>query len=408
MRKKVLVMICNNIKSLINNNDGICSIMSIFENSLSNEEQELVINIINKTNNLTSLVWDNSFSRIAECIIGTFEFSLIKSFIYYCLDNFLKFIKLRPGYFVLRTIVKAIKDTDVQEEISEIVDNNFYILSNCSNGSLLIQCMMHNFPVLNYRYYKSCSKHLNSFIPKSEVESNYFKDYNNKAFKRIILNIIKHSNDWGSNYFSPILDCMVRVNGNSLENIFIKFISNELSSNTFFDNLIKLEHGSYYLKILISNFSNSSVKNIISLIKLRLKNFSKVYKENWNCFIKDIEYKLENNNDRTNNNLLDFDVNNLKENKINEKFEEESNFNFKFKENDKNNSKFNKNNYKKSKLNDNSKVKNNDKNKNNNKHLTNNQDKIVVNKDNYSKYYNNNYNVKEFSKFLFIILKFYF
>lgn len=280
IRKNIIENMCKNVLDLCENIHGQCSVIFIFENDITDDEKKLAIDLLK--DKMKDLIWKPKFSRVAECIIGCFDFKLTGFLVSYCLDNFMKFVKFREGYFLLRTIVKAIKVPQVQNHIAQIVDANYERLIKYSNGSLLIQCMIHNFPVVDFVYFKSCSKHINKNLSKEDTVSNVTKNFKNKALELIIKVIISNVETWDAKYSVPLIDCLIRVGGEPFEKCFMKMYSKgQKSKDLIIDKIICLENGKEYMERIFKNFNLINVSKIKDQIKDRIKLFDVEIQKHW-------------------------------------------------------------------------------------------------------------------------------
>jgi hypothetical protein len=222
--------------------------------------------ISNLKSKFFELIEKPKFTRIAECIIGCFQIELIEFIVKYCIDNFMKFIKSREGYFLIRTIIKAVKIQKYQMSIANIIEKNYLRLTNTSNGSLLIQCIIHNFPATSFKYFKSCSKHLDNNPSKEETELNKHKDFTNKALKLVIKVILEHCYLWDSKYAYPIVDCLLRVGSTAFETVFMQNYEKPIRSNsdcsTILDTIARLKCSDEILDRIYLCLSSSNKKKV--------------------------------------------------------------------------------------------------------------------------------------------------
>lgn len=277
---------------LSNNTNMQHSIIFIFENNISFDEQKVVIDLIK--NQLPLLISKLKFMRILECIVGCFENKLIiNTIINFCLLNINKIIKEREGYFLLRTIIKSSKDNYSQNLIVENFKFNFMHIIKSHNGSLLIQCILHNFPIKYYKYYKCCSKHISksfnetsfSSIENLKIEdkntdatlcnNNSYtfllgnncsaKEYRNIAYEEFIFYIIYLSNNWSNIEFLPIIECMFKVGGIAFEIVLMKSLYKICNNNCIFiKNILNLKN-KYQVIESICNVIN--INNAIHFIE---------------------------------------------------------------------------------------------------------------------------------------------
>lgn len=172
----------------------------------------------------------------------------------------------REGYFLIRTIIKAIKDDDLQMAIVNTVKDNFQRMIKTSNGSLLIQCMIHNFPCVSFTYFRSCSQHIEKNISSKETAP--IKDYNNKAVNQLMIVIFKNVDLWDVKLAYPIIDCLLRVGNSALVSTFMKFYDQiNLKGKYFLDRLLALNNGNEYMTKIFKLLSNSEINYLKNYIK---------------------------------------------------------------------------------------------------------------------------------------------
>lgn len=171
------------------------------------------------------------------------------------------FLIFKEGYFLIRVIIKSVKCELLQKEIvSLLIDNikNFY---KCHNWSLISQCVIYNFPLKNFIYEKSCSKHVNSNEFIVEDEKDY--DYKNKCVHKFISCLFKNINYWEEKQYLPLVECAIKISKISFQKLFIKYFSQyerrDLLLNFFFHSW----DGFDIFKLLINTMERTASDSFI-------------------------------------------------------------------------------------------------------------------------------------------------
>ena len=264
-KNNILIEMCDKIDTLYKNSNGQCSIIFILENNLSDDERQLIMTKLKP--NLPNLIWKPMFMRVAECLIVRCPSVEKLSLIEYCIANMLEFIKIREGYFLIRIIIKSAKTNNLQSRIIQYINNqnNFFNLSNCLNGSLLLQCIIYNFPLESCYFEKSCSKHMNK--EEAQEKINHSKSQkinnNNNEVKRLMKIIINNSNYWDHKFVKQVVECAIKKSP-SFEQIFIQIIAND---HKLILDILSLNSGPKYFELMFSNFLVQSNNIIVSLVK---------------------------------------------------------------------------------------------------------------------------------------------
>lgn len=252
----------NNLTRLIKSSNGQCSVIFIYENLNSEEEQMLVIKTLDSF--IYEAVWNPKFMRIAECIIGTFQPELIEPFISYIINNLRSFIKSRDGYFLLRTIAKNSKVTALHIAFVKQIKLCFPEFSNCTNGSLLLQCIVHNFALPNYKYIKSCSRHIAN-DSESDQNRSLVRSDNNPALSLLYDFITESARHWDNKNLRPVVECCIKIGGKQFENILVNGLEKHVKE------FILSSYGISYAKLMFKYFESKNILKIVSLVNQYLK-----------------------------------------------------------------------------------------------------------------------------------------
>lgn len=265
IRKEIIIDICNNMDILYKNSNGQCSIIFLLENELTCEERLLFINLIRP--NIMKLIWKPMFMRIIECILIRFPLKEVNFIIDYCIENMYEFLKLREGYFVIRVIIKSAKLPNLQEKILDYIEykNNFYLISKSLNGSLILQCIIYNFPINKVFFIKICSKHLNNneIIENENITNKLNSDMNDSSIKRLILNIIKNYSYWSNKFVIQVVECAIKKSP-LFEIVFMELLKSNI--NLLF-RILQLSNCFKIFELMFINFSMNNNKYLLKLLK---------------------------------------------------------------------------------------------------------------------------------------------
>lgn len=213
---------------------------------------------------MSTLIWKPTVSRVIECILGTFDFKLINFLITMCYNNFDDLLNTREGYFILRILVKISKESQLQERLIEKINSNFEAIVTSRNGSLLCQCIIHNFPIPTYQFFKSCSNKSN---PNNQTE--VYKNYDNQALKSFIHQVVKYWKLWDDFHMGNILECAIKNSGDIFETECFKLLKKD---KYYLSNaLLSCESGVKIFNMIESEFTSNGLSIIVKSLKEQLK-----------------------------------------------------------------------------------------------------------------------------------------
>lgn len=264
LRKCVLRMIINSLSFLIRSSNGQCSVTFIFENLHLQKEQIFIFSMLQSS--LYEIIWKSKFMRVAESLIGTFNFELVSPLVEYIIFHIKLFIRPREGYFLLRSIIKCTKILESQIFIIQSLRSNFTEILKSPNGPLLVQCIIHNFPVAHFSYTKSCTQILDQEDNDSSDSKRNEKQKFNPALQMLYQTLIQNIGDWDKKCLKPIIECCIRIGGTQFEMLFLIEMQNSSYLNTFLTS----SFGTRYFNLIINRFKHKSIRLIYSLIRSSL------------------------------------------------------------------------------------------------------------------------------------------
>lgn len=285
IRNEILKEIVENIEFLFSSN-GQCSVIFIIENITIDKEKKKIGKLLRETFNY--YFWDINYLRILESVMCCIPLKYVKYIRDFALDNFSKLIKIREGYFLLRSIIKTCKEESIQENIINLISKDFLKFVRGANGSLLCQCIIHNFPLNQYIHNKSCSKYIEKeeIVEKEEPEK-IFYDENNKSTRILMKLIFKHIDYWDEKSFKPLLECAIINSRSILQNRFFKSIKDSVNEQTNPVYLIMLlEDGINLISLIIEYFSQKNKEKVILLIRDFLRFLDKKQRKRWEKLLK--------------------------------------------------------------------------------------------------------------------------
>lgn len=143
LKLKIIQIIIDNFDLLIDNKFSSYAINGILEcidlNECEDKIIEYLLSIKQKIINNLKLI------KIIDIIIRTFKTSHLKLIYTFIADNFLHLLKIRPGYFLLRSIIKEKKEDYLQYMIINLYSKNHELVKNNQNGCLLSQAIIRNY-----------------------------------------------------------------------------------------------------------------------------------------------------------------------------------------------------------------------------------------------------------------------
>ena len=295
IRNEILKEIIENIEFLFSSN-GQCSVIFIIENITVDKEKKKIGKLLQET--FLYYFWDINYLRILECVMCCIPLKYVKYIRDFALENFSKLIKIREGYFLLRSLIKTCKEEPIQELIISLISKDFLKFVRGSNGSLLCQCIIHNFPLNQYTHNKSCSK----YVEKEEVDEKeeldkIIYDENNKSTRILIKQIFKHIDYWDEKSFKPLLECAIINSKSIFQNRFFKSIKDSVNEKTNPVYLIMLlEDGINMISLIIEYFSLKNQERVILLIREFMRLFDKKQRKKWEKLLKTNEKLISSSN----------------------------------------------------------------------------------------------------------------
>lgn len=139
----IIKIILSGFTQILKNTISFNALTSILENGLHSECEKLItvyLKSLKEEFNKTS-----KLIRVLESLINGFDSQNIIFIVEYIEENFLSLVKMRPGFFLLRKLLKTTKDEYMQYRIMKQIDQNASEFVSTVNGSLLSQCIIRNF-----------------------------------------------------------------------------------------------------------------------------------------------------------------------------------------------------------------------------------------------------------------------
>ena len=171
------------------------------------------------------------------------------------------FLLFKEGYFLIRVIIKSAKCELLQKEIVTLLIDNIKNFHKCHNWSLISQCVIYNFPIKNFIYEKSCSKHVNSNDYIVENELDY--DYNNKNVHKFISCLFKNINYWEEKQFLPLIECAIKISKVSFQKLLNKYFSQSEKREFLLDFFFHSWNGFDLIKLLLNTMERTTSDNFI-------------------------------------------------------------------------------------------------------------------------------------------------
>ncbi len=264
---------------------GNISLINLIEHELSFKEQQIFTGIIksmiDQTGSLTNLGIE--YFSIMEIMICCFHLECTLFLRQLGINSFLKLLKFKEGYFLLRAIVKVTKDPKAQKEICDLVISNFSDIAFTQNGSLICQAVIYNFPLAKYVHLLTTS----GYIWKEQnimINKGIFYDNSNKSTNELISTLFNFPTKWGVFHLRQIVDCALRNSKGIFESKFMAEIrkDNLIPLKAIYFN-IKLEDGLKLLREILFTFDISNSVEVVRIYKHRVMSTdsAKCNKESW-------------------------------------------------------------------------------------------------------------------------------
>lgn len=287
----LMIMSCINIKldiidsilinfnSLISNKYSSYAIYNIIESSIPIPCEDKIIGYI--INNKSEIISNTKSIRLLESIIKSFKSELMKVVYSIIEQNFLYFLNIRPGYFLLRRIVREKKDDKVQFVIINTIIKNLDEVVNSTNGSLLCQSIIRNYCTkkkmninvdvdvdVNNEEYNSCLcldrllEKINKQFEKQQKSFDKKENSNEETDENLNINDNYKENNENDYFQNPFLglffDCLI-------ETVLIKKTELTKLSYKIFETAIIYGKEYFHDKVLSFLFKNKEI--VVYLMK---------------------------------------------------------------------------------------------------------------------------------------------
>lgn len=292
--------IFNNIEKLILSSNALCAIVYIIENDILPKEKQIILNYIHQLYK-ENIFYNNNFLRLLECIVYCYNEKEINFLVEYTLKSniFQRLIEIREGYFYLRAIVKITKNKNIQNKLINLLSEDFYKIISISNGSLLCQCIIYNFPIDKYIHNKLCSNYAvgnnslntnslyveyssasigsNNKLNSNKTNNSTYKyksfDESNEPTKILMKLIFTNKNIWFLKAFKPLFECAIREG----KSIFEIRLMKEIKKNNIILNLITkmgIVNTIEIVKLIFENVSKGFMSQLYEIVKYQVFSLS--------------------------------------------------------------------------------------------------------------------------------------
>lgn len=264
-RENILILITKNVFKLVKFNSGQGSLLFIYENGITAEEQEIVVN--NIKDNFSKLLEIHKFLRVTECIIGSFSTSVLHPIYDVILDKLYSLISHKEGYYIVKTMVKSVKDPIIQEKVVRRITADFYKFIVTGNGSLVVKSIIHNFPNNVFIYNKcSCNHQLDKLMSKKITQTVYNVNKMNTVAIQLLYNkLFSMSFHWNDPSLTQILEYSMQANNSIFKNMFVLKLEEELNnySTLLLHNTLNSSSAEEIVAFVVSNLDNPKLKSVI-------------------------------------------------------------------------------------------------------------------------------------------------
>lgn len=295
---------------IIKNTISFNALISILENGLKKECEELISTYLKSLKD--DFGKNSKLLRILESLINGFDNHKIAFIVDYIEENFMNLVKMRPGFFLIRKLLKTCKDLSTQSRMIKQIDTHIDEFVSSVNGSLLSQCIIRNFCLkecpnkgksefcdklqLNIKKIleslkatKEKGKSLDTSLADNEADCECTEGYINPAlsqFYDILLDKVLFS--CLNKHSSKILESALRYGGQVFHNKVIEQLSNidfPLSKNTRLLCLISSERGLKFLKAALEFMKDKDNAVLLSQLHSCIEHLSDKKKKELEDFV---------------------------------------------------------------------------------------------------------------------------
>lgn len=292
---EIIVEILNNFSALSEDPTALSAITSMIgSTSMRKATQDLLISFIKKFDSEEYLT-NFRLLKVLEAILDSFEESDAEFIISFVIEKFNKLYKLRPGFFLIRKLIKYCKSLSIQMSIVDQIESCIDSFPYTGNGSLLCQCLIRNFSIsLLGKRHKSALSSLelnlskmknfkSNYISKTkpqteesledgEPENDIHLHFENPAllsfFNLLISKVLPYELNKHS---SKVLECSLKYGGSEFQNKFTQIVREKsydtITGIKLLRYLLSTERGT---KFISSAFEHMKPENKM-ILELRIR-----------------------------------------------------------------------------------------------------------------------------------------
>lgn len=249
-RTDIIVICFSNLDELLRSNHSVLAFVSIIESEIPVSEQILIIRFmeeqfIQRANN-------NKFLRLLESIVNCFSHEIMLPLLAAVSRNFSKLIILKQGYYLIRALIRSSKNPTIQLAIANSISDQFISIANSLSGSLLIQCIIHNFLRAEFTYEKCCTS--NSWTNQDQLvlhRKYEISSMSNYPLHLILCYLFENIIYWDNNSIVPIVLCAIKNSQRNFHDCLVYY----LASKVFLRRLVNLGSINNYISSLREFYS---------------------------------------------------------------------------------------------------------------------------------------------------------
>lgn len=250
-RKDILESCFSSLDNLLKSNHSVLAFVFIIENELPIIEQNLIIKLVEEQ--FTSRSSNIKFLRLLESIVNCFSHELMHPLLLSISKEIINLISLKQGYFLIRALIRSSKNPTVQLSIVKAISGQFSSIAKSLSGSLLIQCMLHNFLCPEFIYEKCCSS--NTWALKDQVLA-FERKYPKSSMSSFPLNLVlsylfENIIHWDNSSIVPIVSCAIKNRQTNFNECFVYY----LGCKQFLQILVKLGSINFYISNICEFYS---------------------------------------------------------------------------------------------------------------------------------------------------------
>lgn len=276
----IIIKITNEFIVVSDDPTSLSAITSIISNSKFGKKSQDLLVVFMRKFDMDEYLINFKLIKVLEAMLDSFQDSDVDFIISFVIEKFHQLYKLRPGFFLIRKLIKYCKNLTVQSSIVKKIESCIKSFPYSGNGSLLCQCLIRNFCIVeSHQKHPTVVSSLESNIHKmTNFRSNYkskvkvqpeeqLEDGENEEMSQSLSETAR--NTALSAFFdllickvlpfdlnkhtSKVLECALKYGGNEFQDKFAQaFLSQSTTDNANSNYKHTSNEGTKHLKYLLS------------------------------------------------------------------------------------------------------------------------------------------------------------